>query len=333
MHFVDRHCEDSFYSSEGFDFYFGDVRLGVFDIETTGLAPGKARFVLGGLLTPCVGGVRLRQFFSDGGHEETEILDLYMDALSETDVLFSYNGDRFDLPFLAGRLERRHRDAGFRESLSVDMYRVVRSHSNLRSLLPNLKQKTVEGHMGLRRGRQDRISGADSVRLYYEYLASKSPELLRLILLHNSDDLLQLARVLRIFDSLDIHEIAFHVGFPAKIGEVLAFIDGIGLRGEALECRGRYKSLPYDCVLFDEGFHASFDSGGNSFSIQVPCIAERGLLLADIEGLGLDPAAFSGDDAFQSGYLVLRQGAAVNYGPANRLAKEVTRAAMSRFSP
>ena len=167
MQFVDERYEENFYTSGLFDLYFGGARPAVFDIETTGLSPASAKLILGGLLTPCAGGVRIRQFLSDGGHEEPELLGMYMDALSEADVLFSYNGDSFDRPFLTERLKRRHRGKGFHRHMSVDMYRVVRSHSNLGAVLPNLKQKTLENYMGLWRFSSDRASGADSARLYH----------------------------------------------------------------------------------------------------------------------------------------------------------------------
>jgi uncharacterized protein YprB with RNaseH-like and TPR domain len=331
MHLVDAVCEETFYASEIFDFYFGEVRLGVFDIETTGLGAGSAKVILGGLLTPCAGGVRVRQFFAEGGHEEGDLLALYTDALAETDVLFSYNGDRFDMPFVNGRLARRGRPPAFDACLGIDMYRVLRKHSALGDALPNLKQKTVEDYLGIGRERSDRISGADSVRLYYEYVATKAPELLHCILLHNSDDLLQLARVLRVFDELDLHRIAAHMGFPVKCGDSLAFVTDIRLGRYALEFSGAYKALPFDFVLFDEPWRISFQSETERFDASVPCLCEKDIVFADLRALGTDGDDFSAFPAYESGYLVLKQGKNVHYGPMNRLIKRIMRIALARF--
>jgi uncharacterized protein YprB with RNaseH-like and TPR domain len=331
VHFVDTVYEEPFYSSEIFDFYFGDARLGVFDIETTGLGANNAKIILGGLLTPCAGGVRVRQFFSDGAHEESDLLDLYTDALCDADVLFSYNGDRFDVPFVNARLARHRRAAAFDACLNIDMYRVVRGHSALGGMLPNLKQKTVEDYLGLWREREDDISGADSVRLYYEYTASKSPELLRRILLHNSDDLRQLARILRLFAKLDMHEVAANTGFPVKCGESSAFVTGIKLDRRFVEFSGRYKALPFDYVIFDEPWQASFQNETESFSIRVPCLYEKGVVFADLAELGADDGEFAAYPAYGSGYLALRRGNEIYYGPLNRLVKRLTRAALARF--
>jgi uncharacterized protein YprB with RNaseH-like and TPR domain len=333
MHLTDIVYEEPFYSSEIFDFYFGEARLGVFDIETTGLSPSGAKLILGGLLIPWAGGVRVRQFFAEGVQEEPELLALYADALAETDVLFSYNGDRFDIPFMNGRLARRRRPPAFGDCLSVDMYRVVRGHSRLGDVLPNLKQKTVEDYLGLWREREDRITGADSVRLYYEYAAAKSPELLRLILLHNSDDLLQLARILRVFGKLDLHRIASHTGFPVKCGESFAFVTGIRLDRQTLEFSGKYAALPLDCVRFDEPWRISYQSEAERFSISVPCRCKEGVVFADLAELGANDRDFAAYPAYGSGYLALRQGKEICHGPMNRLIKHVTQAAIARLSP
>jgi uncharacterized protein YprB with RNaseH-like and TPR domain len=331
MHFVDAVHEETFYSSDIFDFYFGEARLGVFDIETTGLSASRCKIILGGLLTPCVGGVRVRQFFAEGGHEEGDLLALYADALAETDVLFSYNGDRFDVPFVNERLARRRRSPAFEEILNIDMYRVIRRHSALGDTLPNLKQKTVEQYLGLGREREDLISGADSVRLYYEYAATKAPRLLQYILLHNSDDLLQLARILRVFDKSDLHKIASHTGFPVKCGESLAFVTGINLSRNVLEFSGRYKALPFDCVLFDEPWQISVQSETGSFGIRVPCLCEKDVVFVDLRALGADDGEFAACPSYGSGYLALKRGREVYCEPMNRLIKRITRTALARF--
>ncbi|MDR2771156.1 MAG: ribonuclease H-like domain-containing protein [Clostridiales Family XIII bacterium] len=331
MYLTDKVYDEALYASEIFDFYFGEARLAVFDIETTGLGASRAKLILGGILTPCGGGVRVRQFFAEGAHEEAELLALYTEALDEADVLFSYNGDRFDIPFVNERLAQRRRPPAFGGCLSVDLYRVLRRHSKLGDALPNLKQKTVEGYLGLGRAREDRITGADSVRLYYEYTATKDPKLLQYILLHNSDDLLQLARILRVFGKLNLHEIASHTGFPVKCGESLAFVTDSKLERHALEFSGKYKALPFDYVLFDEPWQIAFQNETESFSVRVPCLFDKGVVFVDLRELGADDGDFAAYPEYQSGYLALKRGSEVYHGPMNRLIKRITRTALSRF--
>ena len=50
--------------------------------------------------------------------------------------------------------------------------------------------------MGLWQSRDDEISGAESVELYNTYEKIQDPALGEKILLHNSDDILQLSRLL-----------------------------------------------------------------------------------------------------------------------------------------
>jgi uncharacterized protein YprB with RNaseH-like and TPR domain len=332
MHLVDERYDEAFYASRTFDFYFGAARLGVLDIETTGLDARRNRIVLGGLLTPCGGGVRVRQFFAESGREEDALLALYAEALAESDVLFSYNGDRFDIPFLNARLARRGRPPALGERLSIDMYRVLRKHSTLGDALPNLKQKTVEEYLGLGRERTDRISGADSVRLYYEYAATGAPDLLRRILLHNSDDLLQLARVLRVFEELDPHRVAAHTGFPVECGEAFAFVTDISLGRHALEFSGRYTALPFDFVRFDEPWQIAFRRETACFNVRVPCLCEGDLVFADLRALGADDGDLAAHPACESGYLALKRGRLVDYAPVNLLVKRITQLALARFA-
>jgi uncharacterized protein YprB with RNaseH-like and TPR domain len=331
MRLIDFNHDEVFYSSAVFDAYFGDLRLGVFDIETTGLSAERSKIVLGGILTPDLKSVRLRQFFSEGGHEESELLDLYAEALSSVDVLFSYNGNHFDIPFTNARLARHHRPPVFGGCLSLDMYRIISSHSDLRAFLPNLKQKTVEDYLGLWRDRQDRISGADSVSLYYEYMATKKPELLQYILLHNSDDLLQLARILRIFDKLNLHKILAHTGFPVKYEDTTVFVDKILLRHDALEFSGRYTALPFDYVLFDEVFQASFENDTCRFRISVPCRCRQRAVFADLHDLNIDAPALWAHPACRHGYLILKRDAAPLYDSINCLVRSVLQKLLSKF--
>ncbi len=162
MYVYDKTYEESFYSSKSFDFYYKDSELygkdnagiGVFDIETTGLDPRNGQAIMGALLTKEERGVRVRQFFADDEDEE-ELLSVYKEALSETDVLVSYNGNGFDFPYLKYRLKRHHIESPFAGTLSLDMFNVLNKYSNLRQVIPNLKQKTVEEYFGLRDSRDD----------------------------------------------------------------------------------------------------------------------------------------------------------------------------------
>ncbi|MDR0570830.1 MAG: ribonuclease H-like domain-containing protein [Clostridiales Family XIII bacterium] len=322
MRIVDEHYDEAFYTSEVFERYFGDARLAVFDIETSGLSPARSKIVIGGALTPDVGGCRLRQFFSEGAHEERDLLALYADVLNGADVVFSYNGDAFDIPFVNARLRERRMEAAFAGCLSIDLYKVARNFTGLRGKLPNLKQKSVEDYLGLWKNRTDRISGADSVSLYYEYLAAPTPDLLRRLLLHNSDDVRQLTRLLRLLDEADMHAVAFHMGFPVSHGDALLIVEGARLKGNALEAWGRClrSSRPLlEHSLYGEAFQAFFREADGSFALKLPCVGANGLVAADLDGLGLEHPRLEDGAAASDGFLTLKHRSWLNYEKANLL--------------
>lgn len=234
MYIYDEIFEESFYSAKSFDYYYKDTKtlgdenakVGIFDIETTGLAPNNCQAIMGALLTRVDGGVRVRQYFTEEEGEEAELLSIYKKALDEVDVLVSYNGDGFDFPFLRKRLSLHMLDDSFDKVLSLDLFSVLHKYSKLREVIPNLRQVTVEEYMGLRDSREDTIDGGKSVQIFFRYLESKSKELMEIMLLHNRDDVLQLQRLLWVFDKLNIHKIAYHKGFPVIV-EGLNGSDGL----------------------------------------------------------------------------------------------------------
>ncbi len=260
MYIYDEIFEETFYSSKPFDFYYKDSsvfgeensRIGVFDIETTGLDPRNGQAIMGALLNRVDGGLRVRQFFTDDEGQEEELLLLYKEALDEMDVLVSYNGNNFDFPYLKHRLKRHDLDHSFSRVHSLDMYTVLNKYSNFREVIPNLKQKTVEEYLGLRDSRDDVIDGGQSVEIYFRYLVEKSDELRDIMLLHNRDDVLQLARILWAFDKLDIHRIASNTGFPVKVDDRKVLISGIKLKSKRLEIRGRYSGIIGQYQIFRE---------------------------------------------------------------------------------
>lgn len=203
MYCINEHYPEAFYQSNIFRFYFDGLQLGVIDIETTGLNSDRSRFILGGLVVPDTQGKKAIQLFSESNEEESALIRSYLDELKELDVLVSYNGDHFDLPFLNRRIQH-HRFSGETLPLfqSFDLYRILDRYSNFRKLLPNLKQKTVETFLGLWSDRADEISGSESVELYHQFLRSGDPSIRDTILLHNKDDILQLSRLLKVLKSL-----------------------------------------------------------------------------------------------------------------------------------
>lgn len=311
------------YHSKAFSLYFKGMKLGAADIETTGLNPEKCRFVLGGLLTMEEKGLKTHQFFAEELSQEQEILQSYLRALKSCDVLLTYNGHRFDLPFI------RRRAGGSAEFLpyNLDLYLLVKNYSPVRKFLPNLKQKTVENFMGLWEHRRDEISGGESVELYYRYLSERDPSIKQTILLHNHDDIIQLYRLLWILEKCDLHRAMYHMGFPICSGsaEVSNFtVEEIFFSKDHLCVRGRqgpnalnYRYFEWDGIPCS----AQFSKSERSFFVSVPIICHAGMKLADLQALKMDISLFEKYPGCQEGFLILKKQETPHYLEINHFVK------------
>ena len=331
MRYVDEtHIMDK-YSSKAFDMYFGGCKICVLDIETTGLAPGSSHFVLGSLLSFEENDeVRLRQYFAEDIYEEKQLLAEYAEEAKKYDVLLTYNGRHFDTPFLLSRADKLELDI-FDMPYNLDLYLVLNGHSSLRKLLPNLKQKTVEDFMGLWYCRSDKISGAESARLYMEYLYLKeiyedAGRCVELMLLHNRDDVLQLGKLLPVIEKTDFHKAMYALGFPVIANGRKLFVEKIRFDGNCLkaagtQAAGQNGSSPVDFISYGDGMSgcaAQFEKNHSAFEISFPIIKKSGLAIMDLQNLPFDICGeLSGFPNFESGYLVLKNKDDVKYAEAN----------------
>lgn len=151
------------------------------DIETTGLSPYRHQITVVGIST----GESASQLTQLVGGEVTA--SKIRETMQGTETLYTYNGRRFDLPFLKSRL-------------GVNLERDFHHHDLMydcwsRDLYGGLK--AVERRLGIRRKLPD-IDGAVAVRLWHRYQATHDLEALRLLLEYNKEDVLNL-RALRAY--------------------------------------------------------------------------------------------------------------------------------------
>ncbi len=312
------------YTSKSWSLYMQDFILGFFDIETTGLSPNQDHFILGGLLcqktSPDGEAPLLAQAFASNTKEERDCLEEYISLLAQQEIWVSYNGDSFDIPFIFKRMRR----LGISDTLpfhySFDLYRVLRQ-SSVASLLPNLKQKTVEAFLNLQDSRTDQISGKESVLLYEQYLKHPSQELEQLIRLHNQDDVFQLAALLKILDKLDLHHIMFQRGFLCASEDKKAKIEQIHFDKGTLYISGTSKNILQSYQSYEMTHHLHFDAKNQSFELHIPYLCEKDFLYLDLEAFGIDFSPIERYNGYQSGYLVLRDGNSPNYMEINHTLK------------
>jgi hypothetical protein len=156
-------------------------RRAYIDIETTGFSPFKDELTVVGI---CLERGRKR-----------EVVQLYHGTLTRSNVLavldgtttlYSYNGARFDLPFIAAKLG---------VDLTSELDHCDLMHHCWRKNLWG-GQKAVEIQLGISRETEG-MEGADAVRLWHAYKRRGDGEALKTLLLYNAEDVQNLAHIRR----------------------------------------------------------------------------------------------------------------------------------------
>ncbi len=318
MYFNEELYKESFYHSNIYHQYFGDLNIGIIDIETTGLQPLQNQLILGGLVIPREDGKSAIQFFSDSLEEEKIILEQYLSSMKDLDVLIHFNGDNFDLPFLGKRIQHHQIPYDTLPNFfSFDLYRILNKFSGLRKILPNLKQKTVETYLGLWSDRSDEISGAESVELYFHYLRTKDQKTRDTILLHNKDDILQLSRLMKVLDKLDLHKIMYHIGFMVKEKEKKMIIQKNQFQKNYLNVIGKCSQITLDYHCFDASYEATIREKSKDFVIKVPLQQAHGYSFVDLSAFPFDCTPLEKYPGYASDYMIIKGDADINYAETN----------------
>lgn len=170
-----------------------------FDIETTGFAADVTALYLVGCLYPADGRWRLIQWFADDNQSEEAILRAFFGFVERFPALIHYNGTGFDLPYLARKCAKHGLPFSVPQAQSFDLFHELRHYRSL-FRLPDLKQRTLEGYLGIQR--HDPYTGGELIRFYGDYLKAKYAHLpeeaayREAMLLHNAEDLTGLAGIL-----------------------------------------------------------------------------------------------------------------------------------------
>jgi uncharacterized protein YprB with RNaseH-like and TPR domain len=150
---------------------------GYLDIETTGLSREYASLTVVGLALERGRKCKVVQMVG-----EQIFASRLIALIKKAEVLYTYNGSRFDLPFIKSKLGVDLRDYITHEDLMYECWR--------RNLYGGLKK--VEEKLGI--GRKTRgIDGRMAVKLWYDYENYGNRESLALLLEYNKEDILNLA--------------------------------------------------------------------------------------------------------------------------------------------
>lgn len=325
--------EDEFdideFSSRALDMYFGGLSLCVYDIETTGLFPRNDMIMLTGLLTIKDGHATAHQYFAETPSDEKKVLEATLNQLKHADYILTYNGRSFDTPFT----EKRAAHYGIAADMpyDLDLFTIVSGYSEIKKFTGSLSQKSIERFMGKAPGRDDKIDGRESIRLYNQYLSSPSYALEKTIMLHNHDDICQLYRILPVIRQTDFHRAMSRMGFPAGDFNVVNY----RITSSELSVNAIRKTDPIDYISFPTAtapysLRMSSVTGVTELEIPGEHIADDALIIdaktilensadPEISHKALDE--FSNYPSFQNGYLILKQNGKINYLETNLFIK------------
>ena len=319
------------YTSKQFSYYFGDMKIGIFDIETLGLNSSYCPMILAGFMTfDNKGKCTIVQYFAEKPEDEIEILEHLKLDFEKVDYIFTYNGKHFDIPFIEKRASLAHINDINTYIHNLDLYLVLNGHSEIKHIIKNLKQKSVEEYMGLSDTRYDTISGAESIKLYESYLNAKTlkekKSLEKKILLHNHDDLLQLYKLMPILKKVDIHKALYSLGFPVKgnNGWPTLNITSLKVTNTDLKICGKYCGEKFSYISYPtmkKHFSCVFNED-NTFEFEIHIIKHKGNTFINL------PAFFRFHNRFQKypnfikGFLLISDSNSVKHLEINAFAKE-----------
>ena len=146
------------------------------DIETTGLSPWGSEITVIGIHLCRGDDVEMVQLV---GMEITA--DSLLESLDGVDILYTYNGSRFDLPFIHTQLGINLAELFAHRDLMYDCWR-----NRLRGGL-----KGVEKQLGINRNLPD-MNGYQAVRLWWRYVDAFDLDALNKLLEYNKEDVLNL---------------------------------------------------------------------------------------------------------------------------------------------
>ena len=300
--------------------YLKDLHTTVFDIETTGLFHSRDCIINTGFCSPQGDVV---QDFTENPADEKRVVEASLARIAQADAVITYNGDTFDLPFLL----RRAQKYGLCERLpllwSVDLYRWLKKYWPPAPAMKSMSQKAVEEALGLAERRSDEIPGGDCIPLYNYYLQTGDENAKQTILLHNADDVRQLARIAWKCSFLPYHEIAFREGFIFRAGTRKILTKGSAFRKNTIATDVRLESGLIPVSAYEDQYHLEYDMFTGKATLEFFPGEEQQFLYADLEKIPGACEACEKLPGFHSGYLILAENGEPDFRNCNALAKAV----------
>jgi uncharacterized protein YprB with RNaseH-like and TPR domain len=168
----------------------GSERSLVFDIETMGFS--SVPIILIGLAHVHDNNILIDQYLPRSVEEEPAMLSAFMNHVKESDTIITFNGARFDLPFVEERLSHHRIEGTLYSKTNHDALPL--SRYAWKKKLPNCKLGTLEKYiLGIER--DDDVPSRSVPDFYRTYIKQNNVGPLVPIVEHNRQDLITLARI------------------------------------------------------------------------------------------------------------------------------------------
>jgi len=149
------------------------------DIETTGLSPWDSEITVVGIHLCNRDDTKFIQLVGEDISAQS-----ILEALGGIEVIYTYNGSRFDLPFIYIKLGVNLDKSFKHHDLMYDCWRC--------NLFGGFK--AVERQLGIER-RLKEVNGYEAVRLWWSYMDSFDLDALNTLLEYNKEDVLNLKKL------------------------------------------------------------------------------------------------------------------------------------------
>lgn len=277
--------KDSFIKNIDYDEYFNGQAVCFLDIETTGFSRKYNVIYLIGIVyyNPHKNIWESRQIFADDKSSEKDVLLKLIDYVKNFDLIITYNGDSFDIPFINTRLKLYDIDFNLFSIENFDIYRFIK-RNKIYLEFENYKLKTVEKNLGIHR--DDIYSGGECIQFYEDYIRTGDQVLLERILQHNYDDLYYLIDIIKIKDIIKDRK-----SIDISNGKIM--IDNMLVLGDVFRVEGSFYSHK-NIKLMDYHNLYSLDVNNDKFIIDLDY--SLGMVSPQEKALFIDKNKFALED-------------------------------------
>jgi uncharacterized protein YprB with RNaseH-like and TPR domain len=172
-------------------------RICYLDIETTGLRMSPL-FLIGIMYTSVNAsgaGLVVDQLFARDYSEEEAVLGFLADSMPRFDILVTFNGISFDVPYIQERITV-HRLAFAPPPVHIDLLPLARAVVGGKT--PNHRLQTLEAHF-CKRKRIGDIPGAEIPSAYHEFVRTHDAKNMANVIHHNRLDLVTMLQLVTVF--------------------------------------------------------------------------------------------------------------------------------------